>query len=382
MVTVLIGTPSCDVYGSDLQMLETVAALVGGGHRVVVATPSDGPLHERLEHLGARVQVMSAPVLRRRDATPAGLARLATQAAHDFPHMRQLIRSSGAAVVCANTVTVPWWLAAARSCRVPSVCHVHEAEAHDPRPVRRALAAPLRLADVVVVNSRTTLETLCEVAPRLRGRARLVQNGIEPPHQPPAPARREGPLRLVVVGRLSARKAPDVALEATALLRAAGHDVVIDLCGTPVPGQEEYAAGLRHRAAAPDLAGAVTFSGYTSPIWPALARADVLLAPSLGESFGNAVVEAQLARRPVVATAVQGHLETVEDEATGLLVPPKDPSALAAAVMRLEADAALRDRLAGTARAHALAHFTAQRYRDAMLGLIDLLAPQPLRAAA
>lgn len=371
MAVVLIGTPSCDVYGSDLQLLETVAAVRARGHGVVVATPSDGPLRTRLEALGAQVRLVPAPVLRRGDAHPAGVARLAATTAGSLALMRRTIQETRAALVCANTVTVPWWLAAARLSGVRSLCHVHEAESQDPRLVRRLLAAPLALADVVVVNSRTTRTALYEVAPRLAARTRLIHNGVEPPPATPTDAPTRGPLRLVVVGRLSARKAPDVALEAIAALRAAGRDVVLELCGTPGPGQEEYVARLRDRAARPDLAGTVTFSGYTFPIWPALARAHVLAAPSLGESFGNAVVEAQLALRPVVATAVQGHLETVRDGVTGLLVPPQDPDALAAAVGRLHDDPPLAGRLARSGREEALARFTADRYRAAMGELVD-----------
>jgi glycosyltransferase involved in cell wall biosynthesis len=361
--TVLLATPTCDVYGSDLQLLETVAGLRDAGHPVVVAASADGPLRPRLDRLGAEVRILRTPVLRRGDATAAGLARLALGTAPALRAQRRLIRECGAALVCANTMTVPWWLVAARSCGVPAVCHLHEAEAQDATAVRRALAAPLRFADLLIVNSRTTRDTLCEVAPGLRPRTRLVYNGVVPPPTKPRPAVRRGPLRVLVVGRLSARKAPDVALDAVGLLRRAGRDVVIDVCGTCGPGQEAYAAALRDRAQRPDLAGAVTFSGYAAPIWPALAAADVVVAPSLGESFGNAVVEAQLALRPVVATAVQGHLETVQHGLTGLLVPPRDPAALAAALTRLEEEAGLAGRLARAGRERALRHFTADRYR-------------------
>ena len=82
----------------------------------------------------------------------------------------------------------------------------------------------------------------------------------------------------------------------------------------------------------PELAGRVRFSGYCSPIWPVLERADIVVAPSLQEPFGNVVVEAQLAGRPVVAAAAYGHLESITDVETGLLVPPGDAAALAEAV--------------------------------------------------
>jgi hypothetical protein len=167
----------------------------------------------------------------------------------------------------------------------------------------------------------------------------------------------------VVVGRLSPRKSPHIALEAVALLRADGVDATLEVCGTPVRGQEAYEEELHRRAARPDLDGAVTFSGYMSPVWPAFARADVMLATSTAEPFGNAVVEAQLACRPVVATAVEGHLETVLPGKTGQLVPVGDAAAMAAAVRRLIKEPGLAEQLTIAAQARAQEEFSLEQYQ-------------------
>jgi glycosyltransferase involved in cell wall biosynthesis len=233
------------------------------------------------------------------------------------------------------------------------------------------------LASLVVVNSRTTLESLCSVTPGVRGRTRLVHNGVQPPPEEPQAAPTGPPHRLVVVGRLSRRKAPDVALEATALLRKAGYDVHLELVGTPPAGQEGFLDQLQQRSRRDDLAGAVSFAGYHSPVWPVLERSCVALAPSLGESFGNSVVEAQLAQRPVVATAVQGHLETVVDGETGILVPLRDAEALARAVAALLDDPESAARIAEKARESAMSRFTSQRYRAEMRDLLTELKRPP-----
>lgn len=177
-----------------------------------------------------------------------------------------------------------------------------------------------------------------------------------------------------MVGRLSPRKAPHLALEAVARLRSEGRDVELELCGSAFEGYEWYVAELEERAAHEDLAGAVTFSGYTSPVWPALARADVVLAPSLREPFGNAVVEAQLSRRPVVATAAQGHLESITDGVTGLLVPAEDVPAMSRAVARLLDDADLADRIADEGRKRAIERFSVDRYGSQVDSLLGELA--------
>lgn len=362
--TVLIANPTADLYGSDLQMLESVAGLRAHGWRVVVAVPGTGPLVARLQELGAEVRVVGFPVLRRADATPAGLAQMLLGAWGVVRSLRELVRRERATLVYVNTITLPWWLAAARSAGVPALCHLHEAEEKDARVVRQLLAAPLRMADLLVVNSESTRTVLAGVDPALGRRARLVYNGVALPVARPLPAPASPCPRLLVLGRLSPRKAPHVALEAAGLLRRQGREVELELCGTAAPGAGDYVAGLRARADLADLRGAVVFSGYVSPVWPALERSHIVLAPSLGESFGNATVEAQGALRPVVATAVQGHLETIEDGVSGVLVPTLDVTAMATAVARLLDDPAQAAELAARGRDRAVARFGAERYRS------------------
>ena len=123
-----------------------------------------------------------------------------------------------------------------------------------------------------------------------------------------------------------------------------------------------------------DLVGGVTFLGYASPIWPVLARADIAVAPSLREPFGNAVVEAQLARRPVVATSALGHTESISDGETGLLVPAENVDAMAAAIARLIDDADLAERLADAGRESARTRFSIERYRAEVAKLVASLA--------
>lgn len=373
--TVLIANPSADVYGSDLQMLQSVRALRSQGWRVVVAIPAGGPLTAQLRAAGAEIDHIWFPVLRRSSASPLGMARLAFDAARAAVVLQRYVRRHRPAVVYVNTVTLPWWLLAARLARTPSLCHVHEAETKDSALIRKGLTAPLGLATVVLANSRTTLSVIAEDAPRAGRKAVVVYNGVpEPDEVPHPPTEQIDPFRLLVVGRLSPRKAPDVALEATALLRNDGFDVRIEICGSPFAGYEWFEDEIRRRAQQPDLEGAVTFSGYVNPTWDALARAHVVIAPSLGESLGNAVIEAQFALRPVVATGLQGHLETVQDGRTGLLVPAQNPAAVAAAVRRLMADRDLAAQLASAARKAALSRFTIARYRSELVSIVERLA--------
>ncbi|MGI8867722.1 MAG: glycosyltransferase family 4 protein [Mycobacteriales bacterium] len=379
---VLIAHPSSDVYGADLQLLETVTGLADAGWRVHIVMPGPGSLDRLLEKRGVTPDFMTFPVLRRSALSARGLARLSAQTIPATVRMHKLIRKLNPDVVYVNTVTIPWWLLAARTAGVGSVCHIHEAEDSDRRPLLLALNGPLTLSHRIVANSRASMEAIVVPAPWLRRKLRLVYNGVEPPAiEPDLPPDGQPSFRLAIVGRLSPRKAQDVALEAVAALRARGHDVSIDVCGTAFHGYEWYAEQLQARAQQPDLLGAVRWRGYVSPVWPVLASVDAIVAPSLREPFGNAVVEAQLARRPVVASAALGHNETIQHGVTGLLVTPGDPTEMADSIERLITDRALAESIAEAGLKSARADFSVDRYRADIVGVVADVARRQRPAA-
>lgn len=368
---VLLVNPGADVYGSDLQVLESVRALGRAGHEVRVVAPDDGPLVALLRNAGATVDVQPFPVVRRAYLSPGGLARLGREVAQALPRLRRLVKADPVDVLYVNTVTIPWWILAGRSVGVPTVVHVHEAEDADPGVVRRAMAAPLLGATRVVFNSMTARRAALEVMPRLERRSVVVLNGVPDRAEAPLPLPTGAPYRLGMVGRLSERKSQHVAVEAVDLLRRAGHDVHLEIAGTVYPGNESYEARLHEDVERLDLGDRVTFSGYVSPSSVVFDRSHVALSLSVRESLGNVVVEAQLARRPVVATAAGGHLETVVDDVTGLLVPVDDAAAVAAAVTRLLTDPETARRLADAGRRSALETFGTDRYGSAIVSALS-----------
>ena len=193
-----------------------------------------------------------------------------------------------------------------------------------------------------------------------------------------APAR---PVRLLDCARFQADKGQDVLIEALARLRAGGRDVHLTLAG-PLPRDPAFLDGLRALAAARGLADRVTFVHGRTDVSGLLAEADLYVLASRCEGFGLALVEAMASGLPVVATRTQGPGEIVE-EGSGLLVPPGDAGALAAALERLIADPALA-RALGAAAARRAAAFDIRRLRDGYHALYRELAalPSALPAAA
>lgn len=191
-----------------------------------------------------------------------------------------------------------------------------------------------------------------------RQRILMIPNGIDPRDFAAIPAL-DGlrtPRVVVSVGGLRAEKGHRVLIEAAPSVVARHPEVEFRLVGE---GPEE--ARLRRMADERGIGGAVRFLGYTRNVAASLEQAGVFVLPSLTEAFPNALMEAMAAGRAVVASDVGGVGELVEDNATGLLVPPADPAKLAAAISRLLDDAELARKLGRRARAEVSDRYSFER---------------------
>ncbi|GGS83107.1 glycosyl transferase [Planobispora rosea] len=339
-------------------LLESVSALLSAA-KVTVFLPEEGPLCARLRERGAEVRLLPTLVLRRSLLSPRGLFELIAQVIRTLPGTVSLLRRIRPAALYVNTVTLPLWLVAGRLTGVRVICHVHEAEEGIPPLLRRLLILPVRLAHRVIANSGTCRRTLLEGGVR-PGRISVVHNGVPGPDAA-TPGRAAPAGRLLLTGRLSPRKGSDVAIRAVHELRNRGRDVSLTLVGAVFPGYEWFEEELRALAGED---GAITFAGFQDEVWPRFAEADIVLVPSLGESFGNVAVEGMLAGRPVIASSVQGLAEIMSEEGVGTLVRPSDPAALAEAVEALLDDWPRALEMAERGRVSAQKRFGLDRYRQ------------------
>jgi glycosyltransferase involved in cell wall biosynthesis len=196
-------------------------------------------------------------------------------------------------------------------------------------------------------------------------RLALIPNAVDTHYFQPCPddgvlrarwgVSRDTPL-LGLIGRLSRQKGHAVLFEALPHIWAACPEVHVVLAGAGEMEQE-----LRAQAAQIDTYGRIHFAGQQHSMPHVLAALDVFVLPSLYEGMSFAVLEAMATARAIVATAVDGTMEVIEDERTGLLVPPGAAEPLAAAIVRLLGDGALRARLGQAARDVAVAHFDQQQ---------------------
>lgn len=174
-----------------------------------------------------------------------------------------------------------------------------------------------------------------------------------------------GSPRLVCVARQDPAKGIDVLLQAVALLTRDFPDVGLTLVGT---GPQLEAN--KRLAEALGIGDRTVFAGLIPYAAPYLRAADVVVLPSRREGLPIVVLEALALERPVVATAVGGTPTAVLDGETGLLVPPEDPDALAAAIGESLRDRALAARRARAGRALVEERFAAEPMLETIEGLL------------
>ncbi|MEV5830098.1 glycosyltransferase [Spirillospora sp. NPDC052242] len=158
----------------------------------------------------------------------------------------------------------------------------------------------------------------------------------DPAAGPPGGAGPDGRHRLVVLSRLVERKGVDTAIRALAHLP----DAELAVAGGPPHGDldaDPEIRRLRGVAAEAGVADRVDFIGRVAraDVAPLLRSASLVVTLPWYEPFGMVPLEAMACGVPIVATAVGGHLDTVVDGGTGLLVPPRDPEAAARAIREL-----------------------------------------------
>lgn len=231
-----------------------------------------------------------------------------------------------------------------------------------------------RLVDRLLVNCEALVPRVCDGAPWFdRARVRVIPNGVDAAALRAAASAeraragldlRPGAPVIAMIGEVGRRKDQATLLEALARLLPA-HDFTVLIAGE---GPDRPA--LERRTAELGLSGRVRWLGFRADAPDLMAASDLLVLPTREEGFPNTLLEGMALGLPVVSTPVDGIPELVIHGQTGLLVPPGDPAALAAAVAQLLDDPARRRALGEAGRRRAEADFDQDRMMDRLEALV------------
>jgi glycosyltransferase involved in cell wall biosynthesis len=258
--------------------------------------------------------------------------------------------------------------------RRPLIWHLHDIISADHFGIvqrrTQVLLANAR-ATKVIVPSQAAATAFNEAGGR-RDLVEVVPNGLALPLEPRTSAELRRSLDLPtrplvgVFSRLARWKGQHVLLEALASLPDVGCIIV----GDALFGEQAYAAELKQMVLARGLADRVHFLGHRNDVPRLMMAVDAMVHPSIDpEPFGRTLVEAMLARVPVIATNAGAAPDILEEGSAGTLVPPNDPAALARAIATVLAKpATLQSQLA-----YALARAQTEYSVTRMLDTIDLV---------
>ena len=337
--------------GAEVWVLETVTALRAQGCAADIVAQPGSELHRRA--LAAGVPTAAIPI--RFDAAPWTLAKL----------VRHFRRQETTAIWANLTKDLKAASVAGRLAGVGTILASRESDF----PLKKKLYYRWyfgHLATGLLVNSEATRRTVLASAPWLdTGRVHLLYKGIDTDRFQPAP---QAPPRPVVgfVGQLIERKGLRDLMQAWTMVdrTARADSPALRLAGEG-PLREEI-LGWRDGLQRPED---VEVMGFVEPVEVFLQGLSMLVLPSYTEGFGLAAAEASACGLPVIASAASSLPEIVQDRVTGLLVPPRDPATLAAAVTALLDDPGLGRRLGRAGRARIVTTFSRRQTLRRLLEL-------------
>jgi glycosyltransferase involved in cell wall biosynthesis len=346
--------------GGEVQVFLLIEGLRRQGWRNVLFSPPGSRVEARARDLG----VEHVAVAMRNDLDVAAIVA-----------MQRGFRATGAALAHLHTGRATWLGGlAARFAGVPAITT---------RRMDREVRTGLRTKLIYGTLTRRAVAISPAVADCLRrggvhgSRVRTIWSAIDPEALRPRRTREEtrrdlgarpDQVVLISIGTLVPRKGLDVLMDALATLPDRG------TWGAWLAGDGAERENLERRATELGVASNVRFLGRRDDVADLLAACDVVAMPSRREGLGVAALEAMAAGRAIVASNVGGLGQAVLHERTGLLVPPGDARALAAALRSLIEDRSRRERLgaAGPARiaegflASQMVEAYAQLYREVL----------------
>lgn len=336
---------SGQVGGAETQLLGLASRLVLRGHDVrVVLLWATGPLVAAFEDAGIEVVTATDP---NASASRSSLSSLANYIR--FGRSRSRSTDVVHAMLDGSIAAMPLlYRRGTAKARVAGILGLRNARApwSPADSIRRTLyATALRKADAVVCNAPHLATSISQSRHVRPDAVVVIPNGVTVPPWKATP--KAEPATGVVVANLRPVKGHAVLIDALSRLES---PPAMTLCGD---GAERESLAASARSAKLD---SLTFADPPADVAAALRNAQFAVHPSLFEGLPNAVLEELAAGLPVIATSVGDIPRLIQDGVNGLLVPPGDPVALAAAIEELARNPQLRERLGRAAR------LTAEKY--------------------
>jgi glycosyltransferase involved in cell wall biosynthesis len=335
--------------GGEIALLNLVRTLDRLRFEPIVVLCSDGPLVAALRQAQVETHILrleDSIVQARKDALAIGslsnFGRL-VEGARYVMSLAAFVRENRIDLVHTNSLKADiLGGAAARLAGRRLIWHVRDRIADDylPPGVVTCFRALCRLVpDVVITNSRATMQTIRDDRPEGDDHYSVVHDGVQTAFNTPRPGRSPSVPVIGLLGRISPWKGQDVFIRAAATVLRHFPAARFRIIGKVMFDETDYENQLHALVEELGIRSSVDFVGFRSDVSAALSELDLLVhASTVGEPFGQVIVEAMTAGLPVIATEGGGVPEIVLHGETGLLVPMKEVDAMASAMIHILSD--------------------------------------------
>ncbi len=304
--------------GGEKWMVSAGSQLAAKGHDVIMIGIKDSKF---LDH-AMKAAIPSLGISRLQQATGLYLMTIA----------RRLFTQKTDILICNLNTDVRTTGVIAKMIGTPVILARHGLLSYDKKRWRYKASAT-HILDGIITNS-TTIKNIYDGHEWFDKQfVKVIYNGITiPQHVRQHDFSKQFPGKKIVysAGRLSEQKGFTYLIEAASILKKTNNDLLF-----VVSGEGKLESELKKQALDAGLEESFIFSGFASDIYPYLKGCDLFVLSSLFEGMPNVVMEAMAMQKPVVATDVNGVRELMVDGETGIIVPSKEPLALATAIARI-----------------------------------------------
>src|SRR5262245_4077531 len=351
--------------GGEVHVADLVRALAGRGHALYLAVRTNSPLRGPLAGVIASWHEM--PLRNSLDLVSA-------------KSIAELIEKHKIEIVHAHMGRD--YLVAALACRQANGARLVLTR-HHYLPLKRGALYRWMLKDAaaVIAVSDSVRESVLERLQLPPDRVHTIPNWIDPEGFSPvdrdaarAMFKIRANIAVACIGQVTPAKGQEEFVQAAASVARMRSDVEFLIVGEEQREQSQFTAHLKKLADSLGLGDKLRFTGRVRRIPELLAAVDVVVVPSWDEGFSLVTIEAMAARKAVLASKTGGLAGIIQDNVTGLMVPPREIHALTDKLLWLVSDAPLRERLSTQGQRYVHSRFS----RDQIISQIEALYEEVL----
>jgi glycosyltransferase involved in cell wall biosynthesis len=373
---------TAELGGGEIALLELIRNLDTARVQPTVILFSDGPLVPLLQEIvDVQILPLSKNVLKaskdRLGITSILSFRQVSASASLLFRLYRLLRTMRPQLTYTNSLKADILGGiAARFANIPVIWHVRDRISADYLPKKAVFVfcfLSKLIPDWIITNSFSTLSSLYpkDISAEVPDRISVIHDGVDVKRYRRSITRIEQKIMVGLIGRISPWKGQDVFIRAIRLITDTYPQVRFEIIGSPTFGEIDFDQKLRSLIIECNLTDVVKLAGFEHDIPLRINSLSIVVhASTIPEPFGQVVIEAMAAGKPVIATNGGGVKEIMLDGITGILVPMKDPESMAEAISKLLADPELCYRMGNAAYEHVQENFTISKTARAVENLI------------